>query len=145
VTVSRRVLHSVPISIGTEDAREIQRADVVVDGLDQAGPSFELRIFLGNPDADARTEPTEENGYGGSIYVYGYGYGGPSGDPDAQGAAHAPLTPRRSVIATDAVRRAAAHGPTGSVTLVAVPYDDAAGEVDLDSVDVAVLVDDQPP
>jgi hypothetical protein len=144
VTVSPRVLHSVPISVGAEDARAIQRGEIVVDGLDQAGPSFELRIFLNNPDADARTEPTEEHGYAGSIYVYGYGYGGSFGDPNAQGAAHTRLTPTRSVIATDAVRRAAADGPTVSVTLVALPYDGAGSDVDLDCAEVAVLVDDQP-
>ena len=142
MTVSPRVLHSVPISVGAEDARAIQRGEIVVDGLDQAGPSFELRIFLNNPDADARTAPTEEYGYAGSIYVYGYG--GSFGDPNAQGAAHTPLTPTRSVIATDAVRRAAADGPTASVTLVALPYDGAGGDVDLDCAEVAVLVDDQP-
>lgn len=141
MTGSRRVFDSVPISVGTEDARDVRRADIVVDGLDQAGPSFELRIFLNDPDASARTEPTEENGYAGSIYVYGYG--GPARDPNAQGGAYTPLTPTRSVIATDAVRRAAADGPTASVTLVAVPYDSAGGDVDLDSAEVAVLVGDQ--
>jgi hypothetical protein len=49
------------------------------------------------------------------------------------------------VIATDAVRRAAADGPTASVTLVAVPYDSAGGDVDLESAEVALLVDDQAP
>jgi hypothetical protein len=145
VTVRPRVFDSVPISVGSEDVRAIQRGEIVVDGLDQAGPSFELRIFLNNPDADARTEPTEENGYAGSIYVYGYGHGGPSEDPNAQGAAHTPLTPTRSVLATDAIRRAAADGPTASMTLVAVPYDSAGGDVDLGCAEVAVLVDDQPP
>jgi len=138
MTLSPRVLHSVPIATGAEGAR-LRRADIEVAGLDQAGASFELRMFLNNPGADAATEPTEANGYAGSIYVYGYGRPPESMRDDPR----LPMT--RSIIATEAVARARAEGPTASLTLVAVPADSPGPEIDLGSVDVAVLVDEQPP
>jgi tyrosinase len=138
------VFHSVPIAIGTEAARDLQRADIAVDGIDHAGSSFELRAFLNNPDADAATEPTQDNGYAGSIYVYGYG-NPPAALAEASETGAGPRLPmNRSIIATDAVRRAQAAGPTATVTLVVVPYDSPGPEVDMDSLDVAVLIDEQP-
>jgi hypothetical protein len=131
------VFRSVPIAVGTEGARNLQRADIAVEGLDQAGSSFDLRIFLNNPDADAMTEPTEDNGYAGSIYVYGYGR-----PPEGEVGARHPMT--RSIIATDAVRRARAAGATAMVSLVPVPYDSPGPEIDLDGVEVSVLIDEQP-
>ena len=136
MTPRPRVFASVPISTGTEGAR-LRRADIEVAGLDQAGSSFELRIFLNNPDANAATEHSEERGYAGSIYVYGYGRPPESMRDDPR----LPMT--RSIIATEAVARARAEGPTASLTLVAVPADSPGPEVDLGSVDVAVLVDEQ--
>jgi hypothetical protein len=144
VTPSPRVFRSVPIAIGTEGARDLQRADIAVDGIDQAGSSFELRVFLNNPDADAATEPAQDNGYAGSIYVYGYG-NPPADLTEAREPGAGPRLPMsRSVIATDAVRRAQATGPTATVTLVAVPYDSPGPEIDMGSLDVSVLIDEQP-
>ena len=140
MTVAPRVLDAVPIASGTEGAR-VRRADIEVAGLDLAGSSFDLRIFLNNPGADAATEPTEDNGYAGSIYVYAYGRP-PDSMRDEPGA-RLPIT--RSVIATDAVRRARAGGATASVTLVAVPADSPGPDIDLESVDVTVLVDEEQP
>lgn len=136
-----RVFTSVPIAIGTEGARGIARADIEVSGLEQAGPSFELRAFLNNPAADAGTEPTEDNGYAGSIHVYGYG----QPPPDlAESDARPRLAMTRTLIATDAVRRAAAEGPTLSVTLVPVSSETPTPEIDLDPVEVSLLVDAHP-
>jgi hypothetical protein len=137
MTVGPRVLRSVPISTGTEGAR-VRRADIEVAGLDQAGSSFELRIFLNNPAAEAATEPIEERGYAGSIYVYAYGR-----PPDGMRTEGLPMT--RSIIATEAVRRARADGPTASVTLVAIPADSPGPAIDLGAVEVAVIVDEQQP
>jgi hypothetical protein len=47
------------------------------------------------------------------------------------------------VIATEAVRAAAARGARASVTLVAVPYEATGAGIDLDLVDVSVLADGQ--
>jgi hypothetical protein len=140
MTVAPRVLHAVPIAVGAEGAG-VWRAEIEVAGLDLAGPSFDLLIFLNNPGADAATQPTEDNGYAGSIYVYGYGRP-PDSMRDDPGS-RLPIT--RSVGATRAVRRALAHGPTASVTLVAIPADSPGPDVDLGPLEVTVLVDAQDP
>jgi hypothetical protein len=135
VTLAPRVFPSVPIPIGPEHAA---RADIVVDGLDQAGPSFELRVFVNNPGADADTERTREAGYAGSIYVYGYGQ-----RPEefaSESDAHPRLPMTRYVPATDAVRAAAAGGPTAVVTLVPVSFAATDPDVNLDDLEVSVLV-----
>jgi hypothetical protein len=48
-----------------------KRADVVFHEVDQAVPSYEARIFVDNPEADAQTAPTEDNRYLGSFFVFG--------------------------------------------------------------------------
>ena len=95
-------------------AARAQRTDVVFEGVDQAGPSFEVRVFVDNPHADERTEPRSEHGYVGSFHVYGYGA--------APGAPfeRAPIT--KYVVATDALRDAIAAGRDVTVTAVTVPY-----------------------
>jgi hypothetical protein len=128
------VIPSVPIPRGTEGAEGVQRGDIEVSGLDHGGPSYELRIFLGNPHADAETEPTPENGYAASIYVYGYG-----APPTGEEARSNPIT--RSVLATEAVRAAAQRGRQATVTLVAVGAERA--DIDLDRAGVSLLVDGQ--
>lgn len=132
-----RVFASVPIAVATDG--ELQRADIVVDGLDQAGSSFELRIFVNNPEATAATAPAGEDGYAGSIWVYGYGVPPASLLDESDGAGRLAMT--RSVVATDAVRRALAQGPTASLTLVPVAADSPGPEIDLGPVGVAVHVD----
>ena len=122
-----------PIGSGAEGAAGIGRADVLGAGLDHGGPSYELRIFLGNPGADEDTPLAPEHGYAGSIHVYGSG--GVAGVP-------APMPGARSVIATEAVRAAAAKGPRTSVTLVPVGYDAGELELDLDRVGVSLAVSD---
>jgi hypothetical protein len=134
--VTPRVFRCVPIEGGAEGAAGIARADVEVAGLDHGGPSFEVRIFLGNPDADAATPPTPENGYAASIHVYGMGMPVGGGPP--------PLRKTRSVIATDAVRAVAAAGSHVDVTLVAVPAAAGQPHPDLGDVAVAVRVGDRP-
>ena len=95
-------------------AQSFLRADIVFDGLDHSGASFEARIFINNPDADATTELTAQNRYAGRFHVFGHG--GCFGDaghcevratprPYDPRPAH-PLTPmRKVVIATDALRK----------------------------------------
>ena len=46
---------------------------LVVSGIEQRGPSHELRVFACHPQADASTPRTADSGYLGSIFVYGYG------------------------------------------------------------------------
>jgi tyrosinase len=49
------------------------RADVVFDGVDHSGHSYALRVFFNNPAATEKTSLSAENGYAGSIYVFGHG------------------------------------------------------------------------
>jgi hypothetical protein len=110
------------------------RADIQFDGVDHSGPSFEARIFLNNPSADESTERVAETGYAGSFYIFGHG--GCFGD-----VGHCDVRPRRrydprpshpltearkTVIATDAVRRARAKGEQLTVTAVPVVTSGAA-------------------
>lgn len=141
-----RVFPAVRIGGGMRGPVNLRRADIVVCGLEHAGPSFELRTFLNNAAADARTEPTPDNGYAGSIYVYGHGQPlertpGALAESDAR-----PRMPKtRSIIATDAVRAAAADDSQVSVTLVPVASGIPEPDLDLDAVGVSVVVDDLPP
>jgi hypothetical protein len=58
--------------------RTFSRADLVFYGVDHSGPSFEGRVFFGNPGADPRT-PLDLDGYAGSFHIFGHG--GCFGDP----------------------------------------------------------------
>lgn len=103
------------------------RADIVFDEVDHSGASFEARVFVNNPDADRTTARLPEAGYAGSFHVFGHG--GCFGDeghcdvvprrPFDPRPAH-PLAPvRRTLIATDAVRKGVEQG--GKATLTVVP------------------------
>jgi hypothetical protein len=109
------------------------RADIVLAGLEHAGPSFELRVFLNNPAADGETETDLDQGFAGSVYVYGYGTPPPGGE-------HIPIT--RSLAATEAVRAAAGSAASASVTLVPVGFGADTPEVDLSTVGVSVQIHD---
>src|ERR1700744_5231044 len=62
---------SQPIPTGALD-RTFARADVEFHGVDHSGPSYEGRVFLNTPDADATTELAAP-GYAGSFYIFGHG------------------------------------------------------------------------
>ncbi|MGQ0574234.1 MAG: hypothetical protein ACT4RN_08515 [Pseudonocardia sp.] len=109
------------------------RTDVVLAGLDQAGPSFEARVFVDNPGADETTERSEHAGYAGTVHVYG------GADPGEEGG---PLPMTRTLDATGAVARAGGHDRAFTVTVVAVPYGDGVSPrdagLDLDRLTVAL-------
>jgi tyrosinase len=104
------------------------RADVEFEGLEHSGSTYEGRIFINNPDADADTDTTLENGYGGSYYIFGHGgcFGDEGHCDVAPRATYDPRAPhglwptRKVVIATEAIRQAAEAGPTLTVTVVPV-------------------------
>jgi hypothetical protein len=104
--------------------RDFQRADVEITGVDQSGPSFEVRVFLNNPNAGIDAPATREHGYGGSFHVYGYGVWpadigkAPEERAAASKTIRAPI--QKTVIATEAIRAAAAQSPEITVTLVPV-------------------------
>jgi hypothetical protein len=117
------------------------RADITVSGLDHSGGSYELRVFLNNPSADAGTPPTAGAGYAGSIHVYGYGAPPPPPATGGEGASATPIRKTRSIIATDAIRSQPAAGGRVSVTLVAVGVGGTEADVDLDEAGVSVRID----
>lgn len=116
--------------IGVEELpMEYVRADLEFIGVDHGGPSYEARVYVNNPGADAETQPTTENGYAGSFYVFGHGgCFGDAGHCDVH-PHREPFDPRRShplepmkkvVVATDAIRRAASTGSFLNVTVVPI-------------------------
>ena len=123
---------------------DFERADIVFEGVEQAGGSFEARVFLNNPEADASTPMTPEHGYAGSFHVYGYGRY--PGEPGPAGRPTAPMT--RYVTATEAVRAAMASGDV-SVTTVALRRGGQAGEGPgpgaIDAGRVSIRLDQPPP
>lgn len=104
------------------------RADIELEGLDHGGSSYEGRVYVNNPDAGADTDTTAENGYAGSYYVFGHGgcYGDQGHCDVVPRSPYDPrpphgLSPTRKVVtATDVIRKAAAAGPTMTITVVPV-------------------------
>ena len=134
---------SVPVDAGGKGS-DFERADIVFEGVEQAGGSFEARVFLNNPEADASTPMTPEHGYAGSFHVYGYGRY--PGEPGPAGGPTAPIT--RYITATEAVRAAMASGDV-TVTTVAVGRGsqggDGPGPGAIDPSRVSIRLDQSPP
>lgn len=106
--------------------RRARRAELVFAGIDQAGPSFEARVFLNNPDADESTAQTPETGYAGSFHVYGYGEPAPPAIAEAkakQAEGSGPIAPIVKRLQADeaAVRAALERSDELAVTVVPVP------------------------
>ena len=113
-----------------EDVEELGRADLVFYGVDHSGPSYEARVFVNNPTADAATERVLDHGYAGSFSVFGHnGCFGDAGHclPDQREhdefdlrAPH-PLRPlTMTVIATEAIRRAFVEPSVSALTVTVV-------------------------
>jgi hypothetical protein len=49
------------------------RADLELVGLEKSGPSFVLDVFVGNPEADARTPHEITSGWAGTMPVFAHG------------------------------------------------------------------------
>lgn len=65
---------SAPIGITSADVgAAYHRADLVFDGVDHSGASYAMRVFFNNPAATGSTALSAENGYAGSVYVFGHG------------------------------------------------------------------------
>ena len=138
MTLQPLVFDSVPLPLDAGESRGLGRADIVISGVEQAGPSFELRVFVNNPSATADTPTTPENGYADSVYVYGYGTAAASGLERESRGARLPMT--RYVVATEVLGAAAAKGEAVSITLVPVPFGDPGLDVDLGSAQVSVVI-----
>ena len=111
-----------------ELGEDYSRVDIEFEGVEHGGSSYEGRVYVNNPEADADTERTPEQGYAGSYYVFGHGgcYGDQGHCDVVKRSPYDPRTPhgllptRKVVIATDAVRRATASGASLTVTVVPV-------------------------
>ena len=107
--------------------------------------SFEIRVFLNEPDANAST-PIENNpNYAGSLYVFGHGERGgdaghcepptaPRGAFDLRPPDH--LTPMElSLDASEAVNAIAKSGSTSDVTVTLVAVDHKGRQIDKPGID----------
>ena len=126
--MSKLVKFTSPAIEAAELGEAYTRADIEFEGVDHSGSTYEARVYLNNPDAHPNTESTAENGYVGSYYVFGHGgcYGDQGHCDVVERGPYDPRPPhglsptRKVVIATDAVRRAAAQGTGVSITVVPV-------------------------
>jgi hypothetical protein len=124
-----------------ETADEFSRADLEFRGVDHSGPSFEARVYLDNPAADAETGRDLDSGYAGSFHVFGHGgCFGEHGHCDIPQGPPSPydlrlrhqLTPQyKTVIVTNALRTIMAKRTrkTFTVTLVAIVRDNPVSQV----------------
>lgn len=117
-----------------------RRADLIFDGVDHSGHSYALRVFFNNPGATENTDLSPQNGYAGSVYVFGHG--GCFGD---EGHCEVPvgrqpfdlrpphqLTPATMWLeVTDAVRQAAQREERLVITVVPVLPGEAAKDMPL--------------
>jgi hypothetical protein len=114
----------IPVTAPRSDGR----ADFIFAGVEQAGPSFEGRVFLNNPEPDEGTALTPDWGDAGSFHVYGYGQPLPPAIAEAKagqardGGAVAPIT-KRLHADEEAVRAALDGSDELTVTVIPVPAD----------------------
>ena len=128
----RFVFPDTPVD-ATPGGKPFSHAEVTARGVDQGGPSFEVRVFLNNPDASVDTPLDEQHGYAGSFHVYGFGVHKPGSSDHRTPTDYA-------VPATRAVRAALKKSPTVTVTLVPRYYNrvsDAEKALQLDGVAIA--------
>ena len=136
-----------PIDLPERDIdAEGVRADLVFYGVDHSGPSYEARIFINAPQADAAT-PRDDPNYAGSFCIFGHGgCFGDVGHCDVPDPAqrdpfdlrppHQLIPAAKTVIVTDAFKRLVApDDETMTVTVVAVvPGDDPNDVLSFDTV-----------
>lgn len=105
------------------------RADLVFEGVDHSEASYEARVFLNNADADEKTPVTLESGYAGKFHIFGHGgCFGDVGHCEVRGQRRPydprlshPLTPAtKTIIATDAIRRALSQARDTTITIVPI-------------------------
>jgi hypothetical protein len=119
------VLTAPPISTGA--LRGGSSIQLLFQGVEQGDGSFEGRVFLNNPAADARTPLRPEVGYAGAFHVYGFGEPAPPSLREARAAAGRAVAPiEKRVLADPAAVRGALASDELTVTVVAVPADPGA-------------------
>jgi hypothetical protein len=114
-----------------DEGEEISRADFVFYEVDHSGPSFVAHVFVENQDATEGTPQDPSQGYAGSFTVFGHnGCYGDEGhcQPEARYTdefdrrlPHPLIGWTKTVIATDAIRRAVEDPQLSAVRLTVVP------------------------
>lgn len=111
--------------------QQFYRADIVFEGLDHAGVSFEARVFLNNDSANENTTTIGDQSYAGSFHIFGHGgcfgqlgHCEISGNPRPYDPrpAHALTPATKTVIATAAIKRALAKSKELTVTVVPIVH-----------------------
>jgi hypothetical protein len=127
--VDRFVSDPLELPVREAEPDTVTRADLIFYDVDHSGASYEARIFLNAPDADATT-PRDDPHYAGSFCIFGHGgcFGDaghcdvPTGprDPFDLRPEHQLVPASKVVVITDAFKRLVA--PTDeklTVTVVA--------------------------
>lgn len=126
----------VPVEFASPEHRYV-RADIEISGIFHGEASYEGRIFLNNPKADAKTPKDMAHGYAGSFHIFGHG--GCLGDAGhCEIAGHNresydfrnphPLTPAMKRVTVTGALREIAKG-SKSVTITVVPVVNAVNEL----------------
>ncbi len=103
--------HPLKFDMPADEWAKIKRADLIFEGVDHIGDSYEVRVFFNNKKASAKTSRTAENGYAGRFVVFGHGQCfGADGHCDARVVVHRshlisaatqvihPATPHRRIL-----------------------------------------------
>jgi tyrosinase len=64
---------SEPLRLPPPDGVPFQRADLELVGVEKAGPSFVLEVFVGNPEATEGTPRAITSGWAGTMPVFAHG------------------------------------------------------------------------
>jgi hypothetical protein len=128
---------SAPIDL-PDDAEDTYRADLVFYDVDHSGASYEARVFLNSPDADAGT-PRDDPNYAGSFHIFGHGgcFGDvghcdipTERDPFDFRPPHQLVPASKTVVITEAFKRIIGpHDTTMTVTVVALAPGDTPNDV----------------
>jgi len=129
-TTPAKTYTSKPVSVEfAGPSHRFQWADLEILGIDHSEASYEGRVFLNNPKADAKTPRTIDHGYAGSFYIFGHGgCFGDVGHCEVNGHRDAydfrdshPLVPTRArVPVTDTLRQLAKTSSEVTITVVPV-------------------------
>jgi hypothetical protein len=132
-----------------ENLPELSRADLTFYGLDHSGPSYQVRVFFGHPDADPDTPLAADAGYVGKFSVFGHGgCFGDEGHCEVRAPvsvfdrrpAHQLVPIARYLTVTDAVRDLIRRDAQ-SVTVTAVPVVRASALASADQAADVLVID----
>lgn len=121
---------------GVDD--DFYRADLVFYDVDHSGPSYEARVFINAPKANAKT-PRDDPRYAGSFCIFGHGgcFGDlghcdvpTERDPFDLRPPHQLIPASKTVVVTDALRRLVAPGDT-TITVTVVAFVPGAAKHDV--------------